>query len=368
MIGIIIIIILIVAIVIAWAARAMAKESRRHALLSRQFSNMILYWEDHQFHPERTICKKHYEFYGENQPEGKCPVCGVYIRYDENKKFSFPTPPTIFKRLKKYWEKLFVRPGMDRDFYRAPAASETLYDLDPKKIFIINVVYYDSDMVELHYESIKKFLKDPFEYFVLDNTDEDARSERIKKYCAEQRINYVRLQPHTAWTRWKDGTSHAFGLDWGYHNIIMRYKPEIFGLVDGDLFLTKQISVKGLMGTSDAWGIITDRLPFWHFWAPVYYVWPGFSFFRTEKFAGRAPNFLPTWGLDNGGKQLVDGSQIIKLPEVYDLHSASWTEVLPGVYTRMYGSFSHFTAASWQPTGLIGQKKWMRSVLEDKTS
>jgi hypothetical protein len=360
-------ILLVMVIIAAWAARELAQESRRHALLSRQFTNMILYWEDHHYHPERHICKKHYEMHGENQPEGKCPECGINIRYDEKITFSFPTPPSISRRLKKYWEKSFVRPAMDRDFYSTPAVSEALYNPDPKKIFIMNVVYYDAEIVELNYRSVKKFLRDPFEYFVLDNTDEVGRSEGVRKYCEKEKINYVRLRPHTAWTRWKDGTSHAFGLDWGYHNIIMKYKPEIFGLIDGDLFLTKPISVKELMGTSDAWGIITDRLPFWHFWGLVYYIWPGFSFFRTERFANRTPNFLPTWGLDNGGKQPVDGPKVLALPEVYDLHSASWTEVLPGVYTRMYGSFSHFTAASWQPTGLVGQKKWMWSVLEDKT-
>ena len=252
---------------------------------------------------------------------------------------------------------------MDRDFYNAPAVSETLYDPDPKKVFIINVVYYDAEIVQLHYESFKKFMRDPFEYFVLDNTDEAGRSEGVRKYCESQKINYVRLQPHTAWTRWKDGTSHAFGLDWGYHNIILRYKPDIFGLVDGDFFLTKPISVRELMGSGDAWGIITDRLPFWHFWGLIYYIWPGFSFFRTERFAKHTPNFLPTWGLDNGGKQPVDGPKVLALPEVYDLHSAPWTEVLPGVYSHMYGAFTHFTGASWQPLGIDGQKQWMRELL-----
>jgi hypothetical protein len=67
--------------------------------------------------------------------------------------------------------------------------------------------------------------------------------------------------------------------------------------------------------------------------------------------------------LDNGGKQPVDGPKVLALPEVYDLHSAPWTEVSPGVYSHMYGAFTHFTGASWQPLGIEGQKKWMRDLL-----
>ncbi len=362
-----IILILIVAAIafLFYFGRVTGRRAVIDQLLSRQYSNMVLFWDDHKFHPDRPMCKKHAEFIGSLQPVGKCSECGVSIRYDESIKFTFPTPPTTLKRLKKYWEKIFVRPQMDKKFYSTPAASEVLYNPDSKRLFLINVVFYDADTVELHYEACKKFIKDPFEYFVLDNTDETGRSERVRKYCESQKINYVRLQRHDAWARWKDGTSHAFGLDWGYHNIIERFKPEVFGLIDGDMFPTEPVSILEMMGTSDAWGAIVARLPFWHFWSPIYYVWPGFSFFRTERFKKKAPNFLPTWGLDNGGKQPVDGPKLLLLPGTCDYDSAPWTEVMPGVYTRMYGTFTHFTAASWQPTGLKGQTAWMRDLINN---
>src|SRR5581483_4822628 len=124
-------------------------------------------WEDHRFHPERPICKKHGAFSGESQPEGKCPDCGVLIRYNVDPKYVFPTMPTAVKKIKKYLEKLFVIPAMSRRFSATPAVSESIFSKDPKKLFVINVVFYDADMVALHYDSLKKFLCDDFEYFVL---------------------------------------------------------------------------------------------------------------------------------------------------------------------------------------------------------
>ena len=332
--------------------------------LSRQCSNMSLSWEDRRFHPERKICRKHAEFSGENQPEGKCPECGVMIRYNVDPKYVFPTMPTAARKLKKYFEKLFIIPAMKRKFVATPAVSESFYHPDPEKLFVINVVFYDADMVELHYDSLKAFFKDPFEYFVLDNTDEAGRSKRVRDYCASQKINYVRLPAHDAWARWHDSTSHGLALSWCYANIIKRFRPRVFGFVDGDLFPTEPVSIIGLMENTDAWGIVSERWPFWHFWSPVYYLWPGLSFWKTSHFAGRTPNFMPGWGVDTAGRELLDGKKMMGLPEVFDYHSSPWTEVAPDVYVHLFGKFNHFTGGSWQPLGAEAQKKWMRSVIE----
>lgn len=270
----------------------------------------------------------------------------------------------LTKKIKKAWFKVFNMASVNRHYRAQPAVFESIGTPDPKKLFVIVLAFNQPELIKLHYAAMRKFLRDEHEYFIMDNSSDESRSREIREFCLDRHIHYVRLPKNPGID---ESTNPGFAFNWIYRNLVERLKPARFGFIDSDLFPVEPVSIDPYLDDGEAWGIITERKPtlLRPLRRPVWYLWLGLLFFRRERFAGRAPDFLPgEWGIDAGGKVRVDPREIMKLPDVHDLHREyRWTEVAPGVKVIMYGKFAHFTGASWMPHNLEAQKKWMAGLV-----
>jgi hypothetical protein len=268
------------------------------------------------------------------------------------------------QRIRRYYFRLFQASGVNRSYVRTPAIFESIVSADPAKLFIFVVAFNEAHLIALHWKALERFCRDEHEYFVIDNSNQPEASKAIRQFCEEHRVNYVRLPKNPA----LDGSfSHGFALNWAYHNLVAKFHPRLFGIIDSDLFPTKFFSIGFYLGKGDAWGILMER-------HSTVALWPGFAFFKREWLENQnsssdEPNFLPGRGVDTGGRVKVDGAAIKKLPEVYDLDNGyvDMTEIkVPrGVASaRRYGSFVHLTGASWIGGSADAKLRWIEMELE----
>lgn len=270
-------------------------------------------------------------------------------------------------KIKKFLFKTFWAFSVSRNYVRMPAVFESIVSADPEKLFVLAVAFNEPELIAFHHRALEKFCRDEFEYFIIDNSNRQTASEAIRKFCTENRVNYVRLPKNPG----LDGSmSHGFALNWAYHNLIMRFRPRWFGIMDSDLFPTKPFAVGPYLKKNDEWGVITERRPITHLWRSIWYLWAGCAFFRFERFRGTEPDFLPAWGVDTGGKIRVDAEKVKKLPEVYDLHR-DWIVVsdipadVAGVSPAYaYGAFVHLAGVSWKAGSFDLKRRWIERLLE----
>lgn len=281
----------------------------------------------------------------------------IFLRYNDK------VMQVLLKKVRKIFYKLFLLPSVNRKYVREPVIFESIISADPKKLFVVTVAFNEHELVELHHRSLKKYLRDDYEYFVIDNSTKEDETRETKAYCLKERVNYVRLPKNPG----IDGSiHHGLGLNWTYQNIIKRYKPARFGFIDFDLYLTREINITSHLDHADAWGILTERRrPFLPFLPHMFYFWIGLAFFRAERFHKNDPNFLPAWGVDTGGRIRVDGEAAKRLPDVHHHLTSPIIEIAPNVRVWQYGAFVHFTGVTWEsPDALAVKKKWMRSILQ----
>jgi glycosyltransferase involved in cell wall biosynthesis len=275
---------------------------------------------------------------------------------------------TMAKKIKKIFFKIFLMSSVNARFKKEPAVFESIVSADPKKLFVIILAFNKPDLIELHYTAIKKFLRDEYEYFIMDNSSEDEPSAQIKDYCLAQGLNYIRLPKNPGID---ESINPGLAFNWIYSNLIVRFKPDRFGFIDSDLFPIEPVSISPYLEEGDAWGVIHHCAPrpFRNFRKEIWYLWLGLLFFRREYLNGQEPNFLPGWGIDAGGRVHVNPDEVKKLPDVYDLHGKPgepWTvEPVHGVRVHFYGKFVHFIGGSWQSNGLENQIHWMKNILKN---
>ena len=271
----------------------------------------------------------------------------------------------LMKKIRRIFFKVFLLPFANRRYRSTPASFEALAPADPGDLFIGIVAFNQPELIGLQEKALKKYCRDPYVVVIFDNSSEDAASSAIRDYCVAHRINYVRLPKNPG----PDGSlSEGFALNWSYHNVIKRYRPNRFGFIDSDMFPTAPFSANAHLAHGDAWGVITSRRPLANFKRRVHYLWPGFSFFRSERFAKSEPNFLPGWGIDTAGRIRIDPVAVKKLGDVYDLHRERVPVEVAGVTpdaspVYRYGSFVHLVGTSAHTPSSEAKMKWMRNIL-----
>ena len=263
----------------------------------------------------------------------------------------------------KFW-RFFVMPFANARFVRTPALFESVVSSDPKKIFIITSAFNDPVLVEMHHRSLETFLQDPYEQFIVDNSTNEEAAGAIKKFCLQNKVNYMRLPFNIGNQRRDAGIAHGLALNWAYRNVVMRFKPEVFGIWDYDLFPTKPVNISNFMSISEGWGIAIKLRPLLRPWHYPAYLWVGLLFFRRARFKGKMQNFLPTFGVDSGGRIPLDGEIMAAIPGMIDFYASPFIEIAPGVRMRQCGDFVHFEGSSSGPSDALDlKKKWMENVL-----
>jgi|GEM_PF-2981554 len=268
----------------------------------------------------------------------------------------------FFKRYQRKLYRLLVLPFANRRYIRQPALFESIGPADPAKLFVVTVAFNDPDLIMLHRAALQKYLRDPHEYFVFDNSSNEGKAEELKAWCLDHKVNYVRL-PFNRYRTNLPSASHSFALNWIYRNFILRFKPAIFGVWDCDLYPTHPVTIRPYLVERDTWGIIRKQRPVFHPWQSGLHVWIGLAFFRLSKFARRAPNFMPRFGVDVSGRIELDPKVAAAFPDRQYLDDLLPTEIAPRAEVWRNENFVHFGGSADFPPGLAMKKRWMEGML-----
>lgn len=157
---------------------------------------------------------------------------------------------------------------------------------------IISIAFNDAQMIRIQHKHLKENLKDDFNYIIVDNSNKEGVSNEIESFCKTNNISYIKL-PRNLLTNIRRSGSHGMALNWCYRNIIKKYKPKYFGLLDHDIFPIREVRLLEKI-KNGFWGIIRTKKEIW------WYFWPGFSFFEYEKMKKYKFDFFPYHADKNG--------------------------------------------------------------------
>ena len=147
-----------------------------------------------------------------------------------------------------------------------------------RELAIITIAFNKVDLIKKQSELLKKNITDEFSYFVIDNSNSDEDSFRIRDYCLNNKVNYFRIPPNPG--SYNPSLSHGFAINWAIKNIILKYKIKNFALLDHDIFIIKKYSILNKLNNQIFYGVKQTKLGIW-------YLWPGFSFFKVNKLKAR---------------------------------------------------------------------------------
>lgn len=156
---------------------------------------------------------------------------------------------------------------------------------DKSGLLLIVIAFNNLEILKKQYEYLKKFLIEPFDYIIADNSDKEEMSSAIESFCYEHEISYIKI-PKNPLTGLRASGSHGIALNWVYKNVIEKYPPTFFGFLDHDIFPIKEVSIEDKMDLGFYGTIRNRKEPFW-------YMWPGFSFFEYEKIKKYSCDFSP---------------------------------------------------------------------------
>lgn len=161
-----------------------------------------------------------------------------------------------------------------------------------RELAIVTIAFNKDDLIKKQSELLKKNITDEFSYFVVDNSNSDKDSYRIKTFCLNNKINYFKIPTNPG--NYNPSVSHGYAINWAVKNIILKYEIKNFALLDHDIFPIKKYSILNSLNNQIFYGIKQRRTGVW-------YLWPGFSFFDAYKLKARLIDFKPVKGLDTGG-------------------------------------------------------------------
>lgn len=148
---------------------------------------------------------------------------------------------------------------------------------------------------------------------IADNSRNRERRAEIAAVCGKHGVMYFPLP----WNPVRNiNRSHGNAVNWCYRNLIKPLQPEIFALLDHDIFPTATVDFKALLGDQPFYGHKIDRGAGWALWA-------GYSFFRLAAVADARPDFNP----DMDRRLVTGGRNYSRIYRYFDpavLRFASW--------------------------------------------
>ncbi len=120
---------------------------------------------------------------------------------------------------------------------------------------------------------LRRFLKQSFDYCVVDDSKTLDVSEAIKAICVEQGYEYLRSPPHEP-GRDQPSTRHADTLMYGWKNM-RRGDYKYIGTLDNDFFLVTPLNLDEVLREQN---ILTVK----HTREHIRYFWPGCCIWRSS--------------------------------------------------------------------------------------
>jgi hypothetical protein len=187
------------------------------------------------------------------------------------------------------------------------------HELNRKNLICITIAFNKSTVIEAQWKQLSENISESFTYIVADNSNDATVSAEIQNYCAQNYISYVKI-PNNPFEK-NPSRSHGIALNWAYEHIVKKYRPTYFGFIDHDILPFRKTAVTDKV-QNGIFGLAQKRNEKW-------YLWPGFSFFKTCEVIEKPLDFLPCDGLDTGGSNYdvlyknIDQATLSQLPQYY---------------------------------------------------
>lgn len=247
---------------------------------------------------------------------------------------------------------------------------------------IFTTVVNRPDFVETQKKLFQKFLKDEYQFNVVDDSVDILMTKKFKDICVTNNISYYK-KPITT-IQMNPAQACAAAVQWTYDNIIAKnHTEDIVFFCDSDMFLLEEFSVTEHMKDAVISGLSQER-------GHVKYMWNGIMFFDMKKIFEIDPNLNFSDGIVEGVLTDVGGNLylyfkknnvIIKETDVqYPTHyndiELQNQEVTRGYNFELHldGKFLHYRAAtnwhtqsSWKSKEdpLKIKEKLFNTIMED---
>lgn len=169
--------------------------------------------------------------------------------------------------------------------------------LQRKQVDIITVAFNNAELIRIQHQFLRKFMIDPYEQIVVDNSTRKEVRDEIYAFCKENGLIYLGL-PKNRLNRVGGSYSHAMSLNYVYQHLIRHRQPFAFGQIDHDLFPVEHMSIFSKLENQPIYGPLRHREKWWYLSAII-------SFFKFDFVADKKVDFMPvtpeTVYLDSGG-------------------------------------------------------------------
>lgn len=166
-------------------------------------------------------------------------------------------------------------------------------------IHIFTSVVNRPDFVELQDKLFKKFLKEDYQFHVVDDSVDENISESFRNVCMENGLQYYKKPPRT--NEMNPAQACADTVQWTYDNLIrINYLEDIVFFSDSDMFLIDDFNISEYMKDSSIGGLPQQR-------GEVIYMWNGIMFFNMPLVEEIDLNIDFSCGIVNGEMTDVGG-------------------------------------------------------------
>jgi len=142
-------------------------------------------------------------------------------------------------------------------------------------IHIFTSVVNRPDFIELQNKLFKKFLKDDYQFHIVNDSVESEVSDKILNICSENNLHYYIKPKRSLFLN--PAKSCADAVQWTYDSIIKEnHKGDIVLFCDSDMFLIDEFSIFEYMKDAVIGGLPQYR-------GNVTYMWNGIMFFNMPK-------------------------------------------------------------------------------------
>lgn len=172
------------------------------------------------------------------------------------------------------------------------------------EFLILTIAFNEASFIEQQIVLLKKYLQDPFDHIIVDNSSDLAVRKSIRTICLTYGVGYAGV-PFS--NPYRENKSHAAAMHWAYYHLVRKSKVRVFGFLDHDIFPLSTYSIlarinNGIYGrvmhaySKDSYQeYVSQKIPYWSLWA-------GFCFFEKNLVKG----FFP-WSLNFFSKHFPDG-------------------------------------------------------------
>jgi len=142
-------------------------------------------------------------------------------------------------------------------------------------IQVFTTVVNRPNFVEIQQKLFQKFLKDEYQFHVVDDSVDEDISKQFKSLCLNNDIIYYKKPSITV--PMNPAQSCAAAVQWTYDNIIVKkYSEDIVFFCDSDMFLLEEFNIAEYMKDTVISGLPQTR-------EHVKYMWNGIMFFDMKK-------------------------------------------------------------------------------------